>query len=111
MATSSIPILVKNDPWLEPFTGEINDRIKRFKDRKKELEKKYGSLDDFAKGYEYMGLNYDKKKKGWWYREWAPAAESLHLIADMISKRTIIRMLLDCHHLYGVVSLLFDFGK
>lgn len=82
MATSSIPILVKNDPWLEPYVGEINDRLKRFKDRKKELEKKYGSLDEFARGYEYLGFNYDKKKKGWWYREWAPAAESLHLIGD-----------------------------
>ncbi len=82
MATSSIPILVKNDPWLEPYTGEINDRIKRFKDRKKELEKKYGSLDDFARGYEYLGFNYDKKQKGWWYREWAPAADSLYLIGD-----------------------------
>lgn len=82
MATSSIPVLVKNDPWLEPYVGEINDRIKRFKDRKKEVEDKYGSLDEFARGYEYFGLNYDKKKKGWWYREWAPAAESLHLIGD-----------------------------
>ncbi|WP_258099413.1 alpha amylase C-terminal domain-containing protein [Marinoscillum pacificum] len=82
MATSSIPILVKNDPWLEPYIGEINDRIKRFKDRKKEFEKSYGSLDEFAKGYEYLGLNYDKKKKGWWYREWAPAAQALHLIGD-----------------------------
>lgn len=82
MAAKSTPILVKNDPWLSPYESDINDRIQRYKERKKELEKKFGSLDAFASGYEYLGFNYDKIKKGWWYREWAPHAHALHLIGD-----------------------------
>lgn len=82
MTTEEIPVLVKNDPWLAPYTGEIINRLKRFEDRKKELSEKYGSLDSFARGYEYFGFNYDIKQKGWWYREWAPAAHSLSLIGD-----------------------------
>lgn len=85
MAAKSTPILVKNDPWLSPYESDINDRIQRYKERKKELEKKFGSLDAFASGYEYLGFNYDKIKKGWWYREWAPHAHALHLIGDFNS--------------------------
>ncbi|MEI6898929.1 MAG: alpha-amylase family glycosyl hydrolase, partial [Bacteroidota bacterium] len=32
--------------------------------------------------YQYYGLNYDKKKKGWYYREWAPKAQDLYLFGD-----------------------------
>ncbi len=76
------PKLVKNDPWLEPFTEEIAARIQRQEDRKKLIEEKYGSLSAFADGYKFLGLNYDEKKKGWWYREWAPQAKSLALVGD-----------------------------
>lgn len=74
--------MVKNDPWLAPYAQDITDRIKRYQDRRAELENKYGSIDAFATGYQYLGFNYDKKKKGWWYREWAPAATGLNLIGD-----------------------------
>ncbi len=37
---------------------------------------------DFANGYTYYGFNYDKKLKGWWYREWAPKADALFLMGD-----------------------------
>lgn len=82
MSSKNTPILVKNDPWLAPFESDIRDRIQRLEDRKNDLEKKYGSISAFADGHEYLGLNYDKKKKGWWYREWAPAAHQLSLIGD-----------------------------
>ncbi len=32
--------------------------------------------------YHYFGINYDKKRKGWIYREWAPAANALYLTGD-----------------------------
>jgi 1,4-alpha-glucan branching enzyme len=82
MKKKEVPGLVKNDPWLEPHTQDILDRIERFESRKAELEKKYGSLQKFAEGYTYYGFNYDKKARGWWYREWAPKAESLALTGD-----------------------------
>ena len=52
------------------------------KSRRKDIEKKYGTLKDFALGYKELGLNYDKKRKGWSYREWAPAAQGLSLVGD-----------------------------
>ena len=82
MEELDIPILVKNDPWLTPYADEIVARIKRQEDRRKEFENKYGSLQAFADGYRVLGLNYDQEKKGWWYREWAPQAQSLSLIGD-----------------------------
>ncbi|MEP4533471.1 MAG: alpha amylase C-terminal domain-containing protein [Cyclobacteriaceae bacterium] len=82
MSSNNIPILVKNDPWLSPYTGEINDRIARFEARKKEIEKKFGSLQKFAEAYKHFGLNYSAKDKGWWHREWAPNANALFLTGE-----------------------------
>jgi len=82
MSKKNIPILVKDDPWLEPYTKEIADRISRFNNLIQSIEKEAGSIKTFSEAYNYMGINYDKKKKGWWYREWAPAARSLSLIGD-----------------------------
>ncbi|MEQ9050604.1 MAG: alpha-amylase family glycosyl hydrolase, partial [Marinoscillum sp.] len=82
MPSKNTPILVKNDPWLAPFESDIQDRMKRFEARKKQLESEYGSIDAFASGYNFLGFNYDPKKKGWWYREWAPHAHSLSVIGD-----------------------------
>ena len=82
MASDKTPILVKNDPWLAPYENDIIERQKRYEERKAQLVSKYGSLEKFALGYAYLGFNYDKKKKGWWYREWAPQARSLSLIGD-----------------------------
>ena len=78
----TLPELVKDDPWLEPYTNDINERINIFNELKGNIEKHYGSLLKFADAHHYLGFNYDKKKKGWFYREWAPMAYSLYLIGD-----------------------------
>jgi len=82
MTDKTIPVLVKDDPWLEPYTDEISDRINRFTRLLTSIEDTYGSLENFSEAYHYYGINYDKEKEGWWYREWAPAAEGLYLIGD-----------------------------
>ena len=68
------------DPNLNAFEGDINDRVNRYKNKKKELLGKGQKLSDFANGYMYYGFH--KTKGGWVYREWAPAAKALHLIGD-----------------------------
>ena len=80
--TLTAPLLVKNDPWLEPYTEEINNRISRFNKAREDIKKAAGSLSRFASAYDFFGLTYDAKAKGWWYREWAPAAESLAVVGD-----------------------------
>jgi 1,4-alpha-glucan branching enzyme len=39
-----------------------------------------GSLSDFANGHKYFGFH--QEDGGWYYREWAPAAEKLYLTGD-----------------------------
>ncbi|HEY8400751.1 MAG TPA: alpha amylase C-terminal domain-containing protein [Cytophagaceae bacterium] len=79
--TEKLP-LIQDDPWLEPYEQDILDRLERFKKALKEIEDVDGTLVNFANAHKYYGINYDPQKKGWWYREWAPAAHSLALIGD-----------------------------
>ena len=72
------PELVRLDPWLEPYTAEIQRRISRFETWEKELQ----SDPSITRWHEKVGLFYNKKEKSWTLREWAPAAQSLSLIAD-----------------------------
>ncbi len=79
---TNVPQLVKDDPWLEPYSNEITDRINRFQNRLKLIDEEYGGILKFSNAYRSLGIHHDKKKKGWWYKEWAPAARALFLIGD-----------------------------
>lgn len=74
-----IPLLVRNDPWLKPFTQVFVDWETLTSEKEKEL---CGGvkLHDFAKGYNYFGIH--NKSGRWIIREWAPNAQSLYLIGD-----------------------------
>ncbi len=74
--------LVQEDGWLEPFEPFIVDRKERFDQHLADIEKQFGSLKAFASAHHYLGINYDPTRKGWWYREWAPAAYELFFIGD-----------------------------
>jgi 1,4-alpha-glucan branching enzyme len=74
--------IVENDPWLEPVEAEVNARHERFTARLKDIETYAGSLLKFADAYNYLGINYDSKAKGWYYREWAPRARDLWFFGD-----------------------------
>ncbi len=79
MADKKLRIL-ELDPSLGAFEGDINARMERYKNKKKELLGKGMKLSDFANGHHHFGFH--KVKGGWVYREWAPAARALHLIGD-----------------------------
>ena len=74
--------LLSGDPWLLPAQAEIEDRFARFQRALLEIEKIWGTLSNFASAYDYYGFQYDKSKKGWTYREWAPKAKELFLFGD-----------------------------
>ena len=74
--------LIETDPWLKPSEQDIIDRYNRFRERIDEIQRDFGSLMEFAEGYKYFGINYDKTRKGWTYREWAPQAKALYLVGD-----------------------------
>lgn len=74
--------LIREDSWLESAEEELNARFRRYKERLQSIEETAGSLTRFANGYQYFGINYDKQRKGWYYREWAPHAEDVYLFGD-----------------------------
>ena len=74
--------LIQDDPWLEPYEVDINERYSRFVQKNEEIKLHSKSLSQFANGHLYFGFQYDNGKKGWYYREWAPAAYALFLIGD-----------------------------
>ena len=71
--------LIKNDPWLEPYTDAINGRHEHFLYKEKQLTKNgRKALADFADGHLYFGLH--KTEKNWVLREWAPNATEIFVI-------------------------------
>ena len=68
------------DKNLIPFEKDIDLRMERYEKKKKELLPKGGTLADFANGSKYFGFH--KTKDGWYYREWAPAADKLWLTGE-----------------------------
>lgn len=73
------------DPGLIPYKNDILLRMRRYDQKKNEILSYSPSLSDFANGHEYFGFH--KTEKGWYYREWAPAAEEVYLTGDMVSWR------------------------
>ena len=81
MPQKTYPI-IQDDPWLKPYQRDIDERYMFFSKKRKEIEKEEGSLLAYAQRDLFLGFNYDTQKKGWRYREWAPAAQQLWLIGD-----------------------------
>ena len=73
------PRLIELDPFLGPYRSAIEDRIRRFRDRRIRLTGD-GLLAPFAAGHLYFGFH--RTDAGWVYREWAPGADALSLIGD-----------------------------
>ena len=71
--------LIKNDPWLEPYSDAISGRYHHALNKKTELTNKGKlTLSDFASGYLYFGLHHTSN--GWTFREWAPNATHIYMV-------------------------------
>ncbi len=76
-----------NDPYLLPHGEIISQRLEYIHKRKSELIRTYGcSLYDFADYHNFFGLHLIQGK--WVFREWAPNAESVHIIGDITGWKT-----------------------
>ena len=78
-AAHVLPI-IKNDPWLEPFSDAIEGRHNEALRKEADLTQACHSLVDFANAYKYFGLH--RTPDGWVFREWAPNATAITLIGD-----------------------------
>jgi 1,4-alpha-glucan branching enzyme len=74
------PIIVQEDPWLEPYAQVIRLRYDAARNKKAQILKTSGSLSDFASGYLFYGLH--KVENKWIFREWAPNATKIYLTGD-----------------------------
>ena len=72
--------LLKTDPSLAPFARDIALRMARYQSTLETLLSPEQTLKDFANAYHYFG--FQKTADGWYYREWAPGADSLFLTGD-----------------------------
>ena len=68
------------DPYLRPFEKDFDLRMDNYNKKKNELLASHASLAEFANGYNYFGFH--RADDGWYYREWAPAAEKMYLTGD-----------------------------
>ena len=73
--------LIKNDPYLEPFSDAIINRLEKVKNTEKALCDQT-DLIDFANGYRYYGLHKLEQENCWIFREWAPAATDIYIMGD-----------------------------
>ena len=69
--------ILKLNPQLYDFSGDIDLRMSVYESTKKRLLQDGQSLSDFANGHQYYGFHH--VDGGWYYREWAPSAEQLYL--------------------------------
>ncbi|MEG0253542.1 MAG: alpha-amylase family glycosyl hydrolase, partial [Muribaculaceae bacterium] len=70
--------IIKNDPWLEPYSDAIEGRYEYMLRKEENLTAGIGTLSDFANAHKYFGLH--RTKSGWIFREWAPNASAIGLI-------------------------------
>lgn len=75
------------DPWLKSYEKDLMLRMNRYAKLKKILLGTDGSFRDFANGHNFFGFH--QTVDGWYYREWAPAAEALFLIGDFNNWNTV----------------------
>ncbi|MBO5868728.1 MAG: alpha amylase C-terminal domain-containing protein [Oscillospiraceae bacterium] len=75
--------ILKYDPSLAPYKADIALRMDNYTKKKAQLLQPGQTLADFASGYLYFGFH--KTPDGWYYREWAPAADKLFLTGDFCS--------------------------
>lgn len=75
--------ILENDPWLQPFEGDINLRMDIYHNKRKQLLGRLRKISNFANAHKYYGFH--RTEDGWIYREWAPGADQLFLTGDFNS--------------------------
>ena len=68
------------DPGLKPYKKDIVLRMENYYKTKADLLITNQQLSDFANAHLFFGFH--RAENGWYYREWAPAAEAVYLTGD-----------------------------
>ena len=78
--TEDVPQLVKEDPWLEPFTKVIRYRQERYHHALDLIREGWGNLSNFASLHQQWGLQLVNGR--WHMTEWLPEAQSVSLVGE-----------------------------
>ena len=78
----SLPRLVQDDCWLEPYAEHIAWRMQNLKDQLASIEKESGSIERYSQIHKQLGIHYDTDKDIWTVKEWAPGAHYVSIIGD-----------------------------
>ncbi|MCE7053585.1 alpha amylase C-terminal domain-containing protein [Algoriphagus sp. AGSA1] len=74
--------IVREEHWLAPYEAQIQHRFDRFQEALREINDFSGSILEYASSHAYYGIHFEAWRKGWVYREWAPAADQLYFFGD-----------------------------
>ncbi|GAB3333105.1 alpha-amylase family glycosyl hydrolase [Marivirga atlantica] len=74
--------IIEDDPWLRPYEADIENRLDYYEQHLARIIKSHDSLEHYALRHKELGFNHSEHHNGWYYREWAPAADALSLIGD-----------------------------
>ncbi|MDR3288425.1 MAG: alpha amylase C-terminal domain-containing protein [Peptococcaceae bacterium] len=72
--------MLRIDPYVQPYQKDIALRMKTCEETKKRLLTAEKTLSAFANGHLYFGFH--QQEDGWYYREWAPNAQSVSLTGE-----------------------------
>lgn len=82
VAPPQLDNLLKLDPYLTPYQGEIKRRYSVFKSIVNQLETEEKSLDAFTSSYTHYGIHVDVSTNEIKIKEWAPNARAIYIRGD-----------------------------
>jgi 1,4-alpha-glucan branching enzyme len=74
--------LVQEEPWLAQYEPQIQRRSDRFQEAIREINDFSGNILEYGSVHNFYGIHFEAWRKGWVYREWAPAAKQLYFFGD-----------------------------
>jgi 1,4-alpha-glucan branching enzyme len=74
------PKLVRNDPYLKPYTRQIAERLSLVREKVAAFTADGRDLKNMALGHLHYGLH--RQEKFWMLREWAPGARAVYLVGE-----------------------------
>ena len=82
MTDSNKIALLQEEEWLRDYESHFVVRLNRYHKAIREINNINGSILEFARIHEYLGIHFNPIRNGWVYREWAPAAHQLYFMGD-----------------------------
>ena len=72
--------ILQIDKNLKPYQADLDLRMENYARKKAQLLAPGQTLADFANAHLFFGFH--RTAEGWYYREWAPAAQAMYLSGD-----------------------------